>query len=329
MDRLSFKTGELRNFINEVLLKLGLNSEELANLVGVSGRTIRDWRREKFYPQKNAILKLGELSKVNIPEHRILPQYWNIVEAARLGGKRTYELYGLLGTRESRVKGGVMSWYKREKDPDLLKKYTNTFSKPGESSDFAEFIGIMLGDGGLTTHQCTIYLSSETDQEYAKYVKALIKNLFGLTPSIYKHKKWKMLKVSISGVNLVKYLVSRGLYVGNKVHLQVGVPGWIWTKPEYIKVCIRGLIDTDGCFVLHKYKVNGKEYCYPKICFSNRSEPLLSFVFQGLRQLGFNPKRTYEHDVWLHNQNEVRLYLQEIGTNNLKPTVKKILGGVA
>lgn len=97
----------------------------------------------------------------------------------------------------------------------------------------------------------------------------------------------------------------------------------------YVKVCIRGLVDTDGCFALHRYRVNGKEYCYPKICFSNRSEPLLEFVYQGLKQLGFNPKRTYKYQVWIHNQNETRRYLKEIGTNNYKPAVKQILGEVA
>lgn len=329
MDRLLFKSDELKKFIEEAQIKQGLSSDGLAKLVGLSGRTIRDWKKMKFKPSRDAILKISKLSRVQIPRFKILSPFWNATAAGRLGGKKAYELHGLLGTYESRVRGGIRSWYRRKKDPDLLKKYTNLFRKPGKSSDFAEFIGIMLGDGGLTTYQCTIYLSSETDQEYADYIKGLIRKLFDLTPSIYKHKKWKMLKVSISGINLVKYLTSQGLYIGNKVHLQVGVPNWICAKPEYIKACIRGLIDTDGCFALHKYKVNSKEYCYPKICFSNRSEPLLGFVYQGLKQFGFNPKRTYKHGVWLHNQNEVRLYLQEIGTSNFKPTVKKILGGVA
>lgn len=329
MDRLSFKSGELKSFIEKVEAKLGLDSNELAKLLGLSGRTIRDWKREKFKPTKDHILKISKLSGVQVPQYKILSPFWNASVAGRLGGRKAYELHGLLGTYESRVKGGVMSWNRRKKDPDLLKKYTNSFRKPVESSDFAEFIGIMLGDGSLTTYQCTIYLSSETDQEYAKYVKGLIKKLFGSTPSIYKHKKWKMLKVSISGVNLVKYLKFKGLYVGNKVHLQVGVPDWVWVKKGYIKACIRGLVDTDGCFSIHTYRVNEKRYFYPKLAFSNRSEPILQFVYQGLKQLGFNPKRTYKHGVWLHNQNEVRLYLQEIGTHNLKPAVKEILGGVA
>jgi len=46
--------------------------------------------------------------------------------------------------------------------------------------------------------------------------------------------------------DLVEYLNSKGLSLGNKVLLQVGVPEWIWTKEEYIKACIRGLVDTEN-----------------------------------------------------------------------------------
>lgn len=329
MDRLSFKNGELRNFIEQVQNRLGVNTNELAELVGLSGRTIRDWKREKFKPSKDVIIKISTLSGVRIPQYETLSPFWNATTSGRLGGKKVYKLYGLLGTRESRVKGGVMSWYRRKKDPDLLKKYTNSFKKPRESSNFAEFIGIMLGDGGMTHFQCSIYLNSDTDQEFAYYVRDLVNKLFGIMPKIYIHRKHKVWRVSVSGVNLVEYLRFKGLSIGNKVHLQVGVPDWIWSQIDYVKACIRGLIDTDGCFALHRYKVNGKEYCYPKTCFTNRSEPLLDFVFQGLKQLGFNPKRTYKYGVWLHNQNEVRRYLKEVGTRNVKPSVKKILGGVA
>lgn len=328
MDRLSFEPGELRNFIIAVQTKLGLDSNQLAKLVSLSGRTIRDWRKEKFKPTSKAIIELCRLSGVPIPKHEILSQYWYITKAAKLGGKRTYELHGLLGTKKTRSKGGKNSWLRRRNNPELLKKYTNSITKPEESADLAEFIGIMLGDGGLTHFQCIIYLHSEIDKEFAYYVSNLMNKLFGITSKIYTHKKHKVLRVSVSSVNLVKYLVSKGLSLGNKVYLQVGVPLWILSNEEYIKACIRGLIDTDGSFILHKYKIKEKVYTYPKISFSNRSEPLLEFVYQGLRKLGFNPKRTFKSEVWLHNQNEAKRYLEIIGVSNYKPNIIK-MGWVA
>lgn len=329
MDRIAFKSSELRVFIKQVQGKLGLDSDELAKLIGLSGRTIRDWKREKFNPSKDAILKLSKLSQTPVPPHKILPQFWHNGIAGKLGGKKTFELYGLLGNRESRSKGGKMSWFKRRENPELWKKYVKTFKIPEESEDLAELFGIILGDGGLTRYQCVIYLNSDTDQEFALYVQNLITKLFDSMPSIYKLRKDHVWKVSIGGVDLVEYLNSKGLSLGNKVLLQVGVPEWISTNEEYVRACIRGLVDTDGCFSIHRYRVKNKSYSYPKMAFSNRSEPILQFVYKGLKQLGFNPKRTFAYGVWLHNQQEVRRYLQEIGTRNYKPSVKKILGGVA
>ena len=199
---------------------------------------------------------------------------------------------------------------------------------PVLSPDLAEFIGIMLGDGGLTDFQCTVYLNSETDQYFAYYVRELVLKLFGLTPKIYVHRKHKVWRVSISSVSLVKYLISRGLTTGSKVDLQAAVPDWIWLNTDYIKSCVRGLIDTDGSFVIHKYKVRQKEYSYAKISFTNRSKPLIDFVYQALNKLGFNPKKSYKDQVWLHRQGEVRKYLEEIGVNNYRPNVIS-LGWVA
>lgn len=329
MDKLLFQENELRNFITQVQIKLNLNTDQLAKLVGISGRTLRDWKREKFNPQKEILLKFSKLSRISLPVHRVLPQFWHNKIAAKLGGKKTYELYGLLGDKKSRSKGGKISWLRRQENPELRKKYVKSFKIPEESEDLAELFGIILGDGGLTHYQCIIYLNSDTDREFAFYVQKLIEKLFDSKPSIYESKKERLWKVSISGVDLVEYLNSKGLCLGNKVLLQVRVPNWIWAKENYIKACIRGLVDTDGCFTIHKYMVNNKVYAYPKLAFSNRSEPILQFVCQGLKQVGFNPKRTFKYGVWLHNQNEVRRYLEEIGTRNLKPAVKKILGGVA
>lgn len=325
MDRCKFEKGILKQFIIQAQRSLGRTTEELGGDIGVSGRTLRDWKREKFYPPEEIIRKLSQISGVKLPIYTHLSRYWFAVDAARLGGKRRFELYGLLGNRESRVKGGVMSWMKRTNNPDIWKKYTKTFRRPKESIDFAEFIGIMLGDGGLTRTQCVVYLSSVTDQEYAYYIKEKIKSLFDLTASIYKLKKDKVWRVSISSVNLVEYLVSQGLSVGNKVHLQVGVPNWIWLNTKYIKACIRGLVDTDGSLFIHKHLINGKEYLYPTIVFSNRSQPLLEFVFRGLLQLGFHPKPSLNNQIWLRKQSEVKQYFQDIGTRNFKPTVKKFL----
>lgn len=59
----------------------------------------------------------------------------------------------------------------------------------------------------------------------------------------------------VSSVELSKFLVSIGLCVGDKIRNQIDVPGWIFEDQEYIKGCIRGLIDTDGNIARKNYHV--------------------------------------------------------------------------
>ncbi len=56
---------------------------------------------------------------------------------------------------------------------------------PKHSIHLAEFFGIMLGDGGINNPwQATITLNATKDREYSRYIKELIKFLFGLPPRV-------------------------------------------------------------------------------------------------------------------------------------------------
>jgi intein/homing endonuclease len=125
--------------------------------------------------------------------------------------------------------------------------------------------------------------------------------------------------IYLNGINLVNYLVKIGLRVGNKVKQQVDVPDWIKKSKEFRIACVRGLMDTDGGVFLHKYKVNGKVYAYKKICFTNRSVPLLIFVNDVLKEIGLTPKmitKVENKKVWLYNKQEVEQYLNLVGSHN-------------
>lgn len=62
--------------------------------------------------------------------------------------------------------------------------------------------------------------------------------------------------------------------------------------------------------------VNGKQYKYLKLCFSNMSQPLRTFVHQSLRTNGFNPRYAIDRHVWLYSESESRRYLKVIGSSN-------------
>jgi len=244
------------------------------------------------------------------------------INKARLGGLRRIELYGNPGTCEGRSKGGKKTIAIFHNNPSFAKKVGFILRKeikyPDESLELAEFIGVMLGDGGLSgNHQITISFNNKTDREYAKHICKIIRQLFLIDYHIHKRRKSNGSDIVLNSSNLVDFLISRGLKVGNKVKNQVKVPRWISRNPLYEIACLRGLIDTDGGLYYHKYNVRGKTYTYLKLGFGNRSKPLLEFVFRVLKGLGYKVSLSGDN-LSISSESEVKRYFAEIGSSNPK-----------
>ncbi len=244
------------------------------------------------------------------------------INKARLGGLRRIELYGNPGTAEGRSKGGKKTVSLFRKSPLLAKKRGFIIRKeikyPEKSLALAEFIGIMLGDGGLPgNHQIKVSFNVKTDSEYASYICKLIRKLFLINYHIHRRRKSNGADIVVSSSNLVDFLVRQGLRTGHKVKNQICVPAWINEKLEYQKVCLRGLMDTDGGLYLHTYKSNGKTYTYLKLGFTNCSKPLLHFVFDVLKKLNYKPCLS-SNNLSICSESEVKKYFAEIGTTNPK-----------
>lgn len=185
---------------------------------------------------------------------------------------------------------------------------------PDKSSDLAELIGICLGDGCAWGYQTYITLGMENDKTYIPYVINLVKKLFPeVFVSIINKKNEKALDVRINSKVVTDFLKTMGIVPHNKK-----VPEWVLEDLDFVKACIRGLIDTDGSFIIHRYSVKGKVYEYLKISFTNSSENLLNFLHTGLSRLGIKSYRSYNYQVWIHDQKEVQKYLKSVGTGNLK-----------
>ena len=209
---------------------------------------------------------------------------------------------------------------RRKLNPQLYKERGCNIAieslRPKNSNKLAEIVGVILGDGGMTYNQLRITLNSEKDFDYAIYVGNVLGKLFGVRVGKFKRKDSKCIVLYISGVNIIKCLCNSGLSLGNKVKLQVGVPEWISKNLTYSRWCLRGLMDTDGGVFLDKYTVNGKQYCYKKVCFTNKSMPLIDFVYKTLIKFGFHPQTYSDNKVWLYSYKEVDRYLLEIGSSN-------------
>lgn len=319
--RIKFIPNQQKKFLTEVFSKSNYSNDELAFIAKVHPRSFRDWKKEKLTMTLEAAIIFCKKFNLSLPEKKeILIKRWmtSRSQAGRVGGIARFKKYGSLATKEGRRKGGInaMANLKKNGIVPSVKKYDlpKAFSKK-----LAEFVGIMLGDGGMTSSQCSITLNSEEDKDYIEYVKSLSFSLFREKPKFFKKKDCKAITIYYNGSFLIQYLCKIGLKTGNKVKQQVDVPDWIKKVPSYRISCLRGLMDTDGGVFLHKYIIKDKKYTYKKISFSNRSLPLLFFVKEVLSELGFTPKlidKVENKKVWLYNQSEVNRYLKKVGSSN-------------
>ena len=217
MPRVVFAKGEQSEYLTAVKQAMKTRVENLALDCGVHPRTIRDWQREKYLISQKAATSLQKISGIPCPRIlEILPDYWSTRKAGQVGARRRFERYGSPGTADGRRRGGLAS-YEKMKQSGLPTgfKFRKAIVKPEPSSLLAEFLGIMLGDGGVGPHQITITLNAITDADYADFVVDVIVQMFGLIPSQKTRKN--ACNIVVSSIELVEFLCQKGLVRGNKV----------------------------------------------------------------------------------------------------------------
>lgn len=319
ISRIKFPGGEQRKFIERLLQTPDLNAQKLSRLVDVSPRTIRDWRREKYYITENAVKTFCINYKIELPQNlEQLKTNWQKQrsEMCKKGALTRYQLYGNFSTPEGRRKGGHNA-LEILRHRGLAAWCSKTYIYPRKSQKLAEFVGIMLGDGGITREQATITLNTDADKKYIKYVGNLGKSLFGQKPKISARKDCRATNLRYSGIKLIEFLLKIGLKQGDKVKQQVSVPTWVMNSIKYKIACLKGLMDTDGCISRCTHKYKSKKYTYLNPCFANRSKPLLKFVTQTLDELHLHPSVAGER-IWLYNKASVRDYFKIVGSNNFR-----------
>ena len=324
--RVKFPENKQKQFLEEALLTLNTNISGFAEALHVCDRTVRDWRREKNNIDFASLFLICNKINTRFPQGiKVLPPYWSTKKAGKLGGKRRIELYGPPGTLESRRKGGLSTKKKILSDPNFLERIKKAgfitrkkIKQPEKSFKLAEFVGIMLGDGGIhTNHQAIISYNGKEDRDYALYLQKLVKNLFAILSTNRIQKEKGHADIVISSTELIEFLQKIGIKKGNKVKNQVDIPSWILQSKAYQKACLRGLFDTDGCVYKHRYKVAGKVYSYLKMSFRNYSIPLLKSIKKMLENLNFHPAIDVNHQtVYINRPIEVKKYFSKIGTSN-------------
>jgi len=323
--RVIFPEGEQTKFLNGIQLELDLSSGEISDILGVDSRTFRDWKREIYSISLDAANTLSEQSGISLPKDvEIKEPFWHTNRAGKLGWEAVIKKYGKFEGNPKYRKKKWQEWWRKEgqfkKHPFIATCLP--FTVPKESPMLAEIFGIILGDGSITKNQITITLNRDDDEDFINYLAKLLEKVFDVKPSLGDHKGANVKNLVISRKKLVEFLVRKGLKVGNKVKQQVSVPSWIRKSDIFTKFCMRGLLDTDGCFYIDKHRCKDKIYLNCGINFTNRSLPLLIFFKKNLTKLGYHPTQKTKFSIFLRREKEIIRYFSEIGSSNPKHSNK-------
>jgi len=190
--------------------------------------------------------------------------------------------------------------------------------KINKNKCLAELVGIILGDGSFFINKKVAELDiafNLSEENYCNYVKRLLERTINSNVRKKYEKKSNCVHLRIGKRKITEKLLSVSLIVsGNKIKNQVTIPNWIWENVEFLKYCIKGLIDTDGSL----YRLRPHWPNLFQLSFKNNNKRLLEDVRKAIVILGFKPSRVFGNRIVITRQDEIKKYFKVVGTNNLK-----------
>lgn len=186
-----------------------------------------------------------------------------------------------------------------------------------KSKDFAEFYGIMLGDGCVYADMSGFCISSDSlvDQQYNKeYISKLIFKLFGIKPKIYYSKTDRSMKCVIYSKKITNFIVNLGFPRGKKIYGNPKILNIFFKDKLLLASCIRGLCDTDGSICRHPHTgimLNVSIY----------SKSLLQSSIKAFNKLGI-PIGYYDKGLNMYGKDKLHEYFKRIGSSNTKHIIK-------
>tara|TARA_Y100000310_G_scaffold298168_1_gene331825 strand:- start:592 stop:1506 length:915 start_codon:yes stop_codon:yes gene_type:complete len=288
--RIVLKKGKQRELIE--LAKEGKTWKELANEINFCcGYVKNELQTEKRSLPKEIYEKLCKLSGCNFDEFIIdkLEDNWG------------------------NVKGGISSLGN-----------TKQFVEPKESEKLAELFGAIIGDGHVNklrigkkirNYSIVIAGDSRNDVDYmSNYLPNLFFKLFGEKGSLAYSKDKNVIYTKIFGKRIIEFVENKGIFSGNKKENSQSIPKWILKNDKYLRACLRGLIDTDGC--IYYISKNNRNL---RISFTSYIPKLLNEVRESFIKLGFHPSKIIVNkNICLSRKEEIKKFLNEIGFSNDK-----------
>ncbi len=277
----------LKSIILDIKNKNNFTWKELGDKLNVSSQTIRhDWLNKRNTIPLDVFKKL--LSMTNNKSVREINK--KIIIKEPFWGQSLKK--GIIKTKKVRL-------------PDK------------QSKRFAEFYGILLGDGCIFSGMNGLAISGDKilDLIYLKkYVGKLISELFGVYPSYYISKKHRSVNCVVYSKIIAKYLLDMGFPSGIKYNHNLEIPKFIFNKKDTLAACIRGLMDTDGSLSSHP---NVKIMIHLSITIKSLRESVL----KGLDKIGIKVGY-YDKGIMIYGKDKIQRFRQEIGFSNYKNIIK-------
>ena len=149
----------------------------------------------------------------------------------------------------------------------------------------AYLVGLGLGDGNLSkTNNRSVRLRISCDLRYPFLITEIISAISYILPESkisLVNRKTKSLDIC-SYSNHWESIMGWKADSGNKFIQNSSVPDWIFYKDEYIKACLKGLLETDGSIY--------NDRSYTMVMFVNTIPDLAKNVYQMMKWLGFSPR---------------------------------------
>ncbi len=162
---------------------------------------------------------------------------------------------------------------------------------PQDRALLAYVVGVAIGDGNLSNpNGRATKLRITCDARYPKLadkIKEALQRLLPYNKVSVVQKRGNCFDI-VCHSNHWEFLLGWRVGKGSKIEQEVTVPAWIKENDEYRILCLRGLIETDGC----TYFDRG----YPMVMFATAIPRLAEDVKGIIESLGFHP-----HTYKVHN----------------------------
>jgi hypothetical protein len=290
-ERIKIPSRLLKETLEKIRLKNHLTWNELSKKLGLSEQTIRaDWINKERTIPKSVFKKLLLIDKdkdFNLIKDKIKTlenPFWGQVKAAEINKKR---------------------WEDRVALPK-----TN-------SREFAEFYGILLGDGCIYSNLNGFCITgnSITDKSYYAYhLKKLVQNLFGVYPKIGVVPGENTIRCWLYSRKISRFLVENEFPLGKKRLSKTKFPKFLEASKNLLSACIMGLNDTDGSVSSHP---NSKIMIQISITIPS----LIESCKNGLESLGIKAG-SYNKGINLYGREKVKKYFEVVGSSNPKHLFK-------